>query len=476
MQEFILARKVYLCYAGVRIPYALSRVEDSISSALGGESMHIERFVLYLRRYDETRTALAKTKLTEQSPMDLLSVVHASAHASTTGSRDRVFGLLGLVAPGESGQIRSSYDVSVADLYAEATLASIHYAGTLDALYLAGTPNATFDSIFKKLDESLVGLASWAADFRRAQELHSNRTHLDGMLPHFVGIRGIPVRGLWDERERVMSGKQPTYLAPPLARHVRRSEVQGGLCIDTLELGDVTAIVRVSPDPDSTEVLNVVALLMKTLEDLSDDSFNIGFTMRPSRANSAECKLKARELTTRRPWSLKWLIAASFRMWSELTDIEWLSLDGRFRGEVEHLRNHSDVESRGLIDHVDVGSTTELDVEGKLAQHSEDYSLWSFTRYAIAGLTQTAAFFVTSRGLIGLASSKARIGDRVVYIPGATLPLLLRQATCDSHGKPYWNFSSFVYTNGITYCELVDFVNRAEGRELRDVLRKSTLV
>ncbi|KAK3114527.1 hypothetical protein LTR53_007058 [Teratosphaeriaceae sp. CCFEE 6253] len=196
VQEFVLAHNVVFCYG----PFAWHQLGD-LESQFGPlpPGSPASRSFPHLTALLESFEALGSLRMRIHGSRHYgLDMVHAAVHTSDRACkdpRDKVYGLLGMLAPKEAANIRPSYTQPVAQTFSGATFSVILGADNLDILTLV--------SISDNLHKSL---ASWVVDFMALDGLKSlGGPRFGAIIDNGSGEQLIVTGVRFDLVERVVS-------------------------------------------------------------------------------------------------------------------------------------------------------------------------------------------------------------------------------------------------------------------------------
>ena len=268
VQEFILARKVYMCYGRHRTLYTKSWLNEVASppEVYNGDIWnfrprrwkppkwkHTIDLTKHLqRRFEQLRTFREYQPLTEladpsaRPPLGILEAAHCMREASATNPRDKVYSILGLIDQREVQLVGFDYSISCAELFGKATFASMKVRGDLDVLVL------------RKLNaEASSGLPSWAVDFTNhdpnggyvfnqpvSSSLHFSATSMDSSYLR-LSLSGAMMGKIADTFEMPCSHKR-NFMHVPTAPAIKT-------CFFTLARDAATPFTCNKEDPGDTE-------------------------------------------------------------------------------------------------------------------------------------------------------------------------------------------------------------------------------
>ena len=179
MQEFLLAKEVYLCFGRSRVRFGMHWLRFHVigESSWPDTLPDFDNFFQKVNRFVQLRSSVAgfgkhitsrdklyaqaATILTTRDEVGLYNLIGYLNDADATDPKDFVYSLLGMVNKGEAQIIASEIGASCAQVYAVATYASIQVHQRLDILdYVTGVRRSP-------------DLPTWAVDFAMRYTLDS---------------------------------------------------------------------------------------------------------------------------------------------------------------------------------------------------------------------------------------------------------------------------------------------------------------
>lgn len=158
IQEFLLARRVFLCFGKRRIQYRPDVVR--LTASMNRQTPELDFFARILAdRLDFAQKAMSSRKHNSaQKKLTLLQAANALGWVQASDPRDMVYSMLGLINASEASYIDVDYTCSCQRVYAKATLASFRSSGTFDMLHFVGIEDHPAQR---------RNLPSWCANFAR---------------------------------------------------------------------------------------------------------------------------------------------------------------------------------------------------------------------------------------------------------------------------------------------------------------------
>ena len=335
---------------------------------------------------------------TPQKDHTLFSLAWVFPQLISFDPRDKIYGLLGLLATDIKNMIQPDYQqAEVKNVYSHATYAEIAYTRSFSLMSLV-----RFESITK-------GLASWAVDFVYPQELKHMAIPVR-MEPFLDLFRGSPCS--W------------TQIAPQKHADVEYKSETASLIVAGLDFDQVLLAVPVIDGkpkefPSTTSwpklLLTTTSLTSKLVLKKEERNFRQRVLAPLEYQTAYERLINGEEAYQRPPEyekdSVRRILVATIIM-------EWLS--------------HSVHADNECIE-------DELDKDdAALPEAFDGYFDHLAGNFETSG--SATAFFITKKGFVGVGPRHMRSGDQVILPFGSKYPMLLRSEPDDT-----WRFLSFVH-------------------------------
>ncbi|KAF5983383.1 heterokaryon incompatibility protein het-6 [Fusarium bulbicola] len=399
IQEIALAKRaVMMCgedetlWRNVEISYKpdFSGGAKGLSTSRGGEGDHP------IKGFDPDSHVWSLRMLGVGS--DPMSILRYSRVCQTTEIRDKIYGILGLFEP---GFIPVDYDLPVEDIFRQFTEAVIKFTKDLSILENIGAkrsyPNLpSWVPVFTDISSNSLPVDNWYAPYRKDAEDNYDVRCADGTQLSFsrelLGREYLP--GLMFSRygSLTIRGKMVDTIrevGPELKDGV--GDAPGTEGFERVMKEWESLAVKLIPEwkADESSVSKAVATTLTATHDSELFSIGVGFTKWYRHCGAGILEPADPSMFLR---------DHEFYLW-------WLSVG-------------KDSEEKDPDTSSEEKSNEEPEVIGyDLREFSEKFTFASYGR----------CLFTSEKGTLGLASPRARAGDRVVYFPGSTEPFLLRE-------------------------------------------------
>ena len=411
IQEFVLSRRVFLCFGAVRIPYVPRQLDKAWADApIRSSSEELGPIGDLVHHVSDLRKVTKMLLREDPHGRSITQVAQLSRRSRSTDPRDMVYSLLSLIDPKEAEVIGSSYKRSLGEVFAQATFAAMTIQRKLEILRFVDIGTARHDD-----------LPTWVLDFERFARREPESTLTNAY--------------------KLMRTRWP--------RHRNASDVASAFLADGRLLGlTVTFLDRISatvqlPLRGQLETHNYGATnLIEDITALLERAFALrtresGAHCQPPWLadhsiwwNKAESSGEFQKYPKRASFSFvnTWVdtVSSVFSWWDDMANFPRWNREPWNRGPWDE-----DPPERGIIQGI--------------------YQSDEFHGNIYATNATRAKLFLTAGGLIGLGRQSLSVGDALALTTFEMPPIVLR--SCGEH----YTFRGMAYVHGIGGGELMEY-------------------
>lgn len=194
VQEFVLAKKAFLCCGSYRMLYHEAWLDTIVSFALdrfpswlaftsldvAGVLLPLEESTSRMQRFKRLEVARETASVRGDEIRDIYKALSWLVRKWATNPLDHVHSLLGMIEREEASFIMPNYTLLPSEVHATATYSSIRFRKNFDI----------FDFVGIRTPRSKAELPSWSVDFSSAPEAEHSSQYFglyDDWFPHYKG-------------------------------------------------------------------------------------------------------------------------------------------------------------------------------------------------------------------------------------------------------------------------------------------------